>query len=301
MTDIIHSKRNNKRMKIRKVQLKSIRVKLDLQAASILYVIFCSIFLFSCEQEKKQSALSENIEASANNNSSIITSVCEQINVKYERKDYTEFSVFKLFGEDLIFEMILIHTQEKALLKFNDNFYSTHFNFTYETDKNTSISDIKVFNCDSNTQTLLLPLSTEELLTYQVIEIKNNTIPKNLGMLSYKTVDLEELFNANVSNKLEQTKEGYLFSIINNANNKQLVTYDKLSPLDNFKDVHQVFPKVETYLNIRSTPNVESSKIIGKAYPNDQLFVLGAIDEKWALIYFNNSFGYVDSDFIKKK
>ena len=276
-------------------------MKLNFQEASILCAIFFCIFLFGCKQEKKQSYLSEKIEVSANNNSSIIKSVCEQINVKYERKNYTEFSVFKLFGEDLIFEMILIDAQEKALLKINDNFYLTHFNFTYETDKSTSISDIKVFNCGNNIQTLLLPLSTEELLTYQVIEIKNNTIQKNLGMLSYETVDLDELFNANVSNKLEQTKEGYLFKIINNDNNKQLVIYDKLSPLDNFKDVNQVFPKVETYLNIRSAPNVENSKIIAKAYPNDKLFVLGHIDEKWALIYFNSSFGYVDRDFIRKK
>ncbi len=277
------------------------RLKLNFQEASILCGIFFSIFLFSCKQEKKQSYLSEKIEVSAKNNSPIIKSVCEQINVKYERKNYTKFSVFKLFGEDLIFEMILIDAQEKALLKINDNFYLTHFNFTYETDKSTSISDIKVFNCGNNIQTLLLPLSTEELLTYQVIEIKNNTIQENLGMLSYETVDLDEFFNANVSNKLERTKEGYLFKIINNDNNKELVIYDKLSPLDNFKDVNQVFPKVETYLSIRSAPNVENSKIIGKAYPNDKLFVLGDISQKWALIYFNNSFGYVDRGSIRKK
>lgn len=277
------------------------RVKLNFQDSSILCVIFFSICLFSFKQGKKQSYLNDKIEVSANNNSSIINSVCEQINVKYERKDYADFSVFKLFGEDLIFEMILIDTKEKAFLKINDHFYLTHFNYTYETDKNTSISDIKVFNCDNNIQTLLLPLSTEELLTYQIIEIKNNTIQKKLGMLSYETVDLNELFNANVSYKLEQAKEGYLFKIINNDNNKQLVIYDKLSPLDNFKDVDQVFPRVKTYLNVRSAPNIENSKIIGKAYPNDKLFVLDDIDEKWALIYFNSSFGYVDRDFIRKK
>lgn len=277
------------------------RLKLNFQDSNILCAIFFSIFLFGCKQGRKQNYLNEKIEVSANNNSSIINSVCVQMNIKYERKDYAEFSVFKLFGEDLIFEMILIDTQEKALLKINDHFYLTHFNFTYDTDKSTSISDIKVFNCGNNIQTLLLPLATEELLTYQVIEITNNTIQKNLGMLSYETVDLDELFNANVSNELEQTKEGYLFKIINNDNNKQLVIYDKLSPLDNFKDVNQVFPRVETYLNVRSAPNIKNSKIIGKAYPNDKLFVLDDIDQKWALIYFNRSFGYVDRDFIRKK
>ena len=276
-------------------------VKLKFQEASILCAIFLSTFLFSCKQEKKQSYLNEKTETSVNNNSSKIKTVCEQINIKYEEKNHAEFSVFKLFGEGLIFEMILIDAQEKALLKINDNFYLTHFNFTYETDKSTSISDIKAFNCGNNIQTLLLPLSTEELLTYQVIEIKNNTIHKNLGMLSYETANLDELFNSNVSNELEQTKEGYLFKIINNDNNKQLVIYDKLSPLDNFKNVNQVSPKVETYLNIRSAPNIENSKIIGKAYPNDKLFVLGEIDEKWALIYFNRSFGYVDRGFIEKE
>ncbi|WP_375238497.1 SH3 domain-containing protein [Aurantibacter sp.] len=273
------------------------RVTLNFQYYTILYVIFFSIVLFGCKKEKKQNHFNNKKNVSVSNNSSIINSVCEQININYERKDYAEFSVFKLFGEDLIFEMILIDTQEKALLKVNNHFYLTHLNFTYETDKKTSISDIKVFNCGNNIQTLLLPLSTEELLTYQVIEL-NNTTHKNLGMLSYENVDLGKLFNVNSSNKLEKNKDGYIFKIINNDTNKPLVIYDELSPLDNFKDVNQVYPKVETYLNIRSGPNIENSKVIGKAYPNDKLFVLSDINKKWVLIYFNNSFGYVYRGFL---
>jgi len=59
-----------------------------------------------------------------------------------------------------------------------------------------------------------------------------------------------------------------------------------------------VYPKVDTYLNIRSTPNSEGN-VIGKAYSTDALKVIEVLDN-WLKVSLNGKEGYVSSEYVKE-
>ncbi|WP_205692190.1 SH3 domain-containing protein, partial [Cellulophaga sp. Z1A5H] len=59
----------------------------------------------------------------------------------------------------------------------------------------------------------------------------------------------------------------------------------------------EVYAQVDTYLNIRSTPDSKGA-IVGKAYPKDGLKVLEIL-EAWVKIELNGKQGYVSKDFVR--
>ncbi|MBO0591454.1 SH3 domain-containing protein [Cellulophaga sp. E16_2] len=58
-----------------------------------------------------------------------------------------------------------------------------------------------------------------------------------------------------------------------------------------------VYAQVDTYLNVRSTPN-SNGAIIEKAYPKDELKILEIL-EAWVKIELNGKQGYVSKDFVR--
>lgn len=161
----------------------------------------------------------------------------------------------------------------RYLVSFDENLNILNeftLSFFYETETK---SFIKLFYLDEN-----LNIYTNY---YRNKEYEDGNIKETFSDLYKYTV----LYNGTISEKNStylSTKEG-LFK----KNKNSLLRVDSI-----------VYAQVETYLNMRSTPN-SSGDIIAKAYPKDALKVLEVLDG-WVKVELNGKQGYVSKDFVNQ-
>lgn len=178
----------------------------------------------------------------------------------------------------------------------------TSLYFTHEIERDDIKSyGIFLFKCDTDI-ILVLYCHSEELMIREFIKLSDNGTSESLGIYTYNE-DNEELEYSFSEDKftysLGEVKGKFVLisKVLKGETYKTLHIYDRLIP-NEAMPVKTVYPKVESYLNIRSLPNTESSQVIGKAYVNDKIFVLGDLGD-WSIIYSNGIYGYVSNEFIK--
>lgn len=262
-------------------------------------IIFVLFFSFTCKKEtKKNIEFRKKIETLPRIKVLPKGENCLEIEFNFEHKRSKGFSLVKFNVKQLKFELLLVDGSEKSFLRVNNNLNRTHFNFTYDTDKETSISEIKIFSCKENEFIILLPTATEELALYQMIKIDRKSKIEDLGLISYKTADLDSLFKTDVVGKIESIGDKYIYKLEEKTSGNEMLIYDEVN-IEHFNQEKKIRAKVDTYLNLRSSTDLKKSKIIAKVYPNDKMILLNDFGE-WSLVFSKNIYGYLSNDFIEK-
>lgn len=88
---------------------------------------------------------------------------------KIKIKDDSKSTIYKLNyqGKD---DVLLILENEKATLQINDKKILTDFNFTYDILLEDAINEIKMLSNKEGNIVLILPIATEEFLSYQLVK-----------------------------------------------------------------------------------------------------------------------------------
>lgn len=261
----------------------------------LMAIIF---FCFSCKKKIKEPIVSDQqMTTKAVLNKKGTKTNCLKNSVEYENFEKEGFSLIEFKGVNPKIELILINETEKSFLILNDKVSRTHFNFTYDTDKEQSLTGVRFFSCVKDELIILLPTATEELELYQMIKINTKNDIEDLGLISYEVMDPEKMFKSNNVEKLELVNNKYFYKIKEKKTGTDILVYNK-AVIDSFKEIKSFFPNVETYLNLRSKPSVKESRIISKLYPSDKISLLNNYGE-WSLVFSNHTYGYVSSDYVK--
>lgn len=148
-----------------------------------LSVIVLTVLMFSCQQ----SAVRDNNTASVSNELSVSETVIkvpvEQVEevltpVSFEKEVVSgdEISKVRIHNENLDAN-IYTFDEGYSFLKYKDSYFSLEFNFTYDTDFESAIDDIHLFESEKHLRHyLLLPSYTEEFSTYQVLYLENDMV-----------------------------------------------------------------------------------------------------------------------------
>ena len=273
-----------------------------------LILLSIALFMvFSCSNNKETKGNHKSIEPSHTNlvndipKNTTDSTLIKKISIKNEFDVFYNSIDFDISSnETSSIRHIIITTKnhEIKLATFFEHEYTyllwrdnppiiTEFYFTHRIEKD----DIILFKCQMD-YVMALSSYTEEFNIYELIKFSNNGIVESLGLYSYDTIKEGK----EVSYILGK-RDGKFILISKGINKEILNIYNDIIEGEDMP-IKEVFPKIETYLNIRSAPNTGASKIIGKVYISDKLFVLGDLGE-WSIIYFNGIYGYVNNEFIK--
>jgi hypothetical protein len=147
----------------------------------------------------------------------------------YDENKYKEvnFQVKKLNDNDNNTEMYTFHhyklvlnsETEKSEIIFNNNSYPISLNFTYDTDINDALRNIRIFENNKGNEIILIPsFGSNDEITYQVILLKNKVLYENV--ISYSL-----LSDSSGSKKIEiYEKKGYFNIKIGKVNVKAAFT-----------------------------------------------------------------------------
>ena len=270
-----------------------------------ILTIFLFVFaIFSCRQSDPKEARTNNVSVN---------------NIK---KDDSLHNFNEISEKECFNKIGCINGDENQVAKFDEfsiEVISKKFK-TYVTLKRGQ--NISTFNTDiildmgefyywaytstSKNHIYLLELDNYYSSTFFILMEKDNNL-YNLGDIS--------IDQPNAENGLR--KESFKFCLFNNKlvveafldlKSEKIkefeISSDKIAKINEevnniicFKLGNLVYPKVETYLNIRSAPN-SSGNIVGKAYPKDGLKIIAILDG-WLKVKLDDIEGYVSSDFVK--
>ena len=269
-------------------------------------LLFLLAFIFfsckknkSTEQEILNKQYTENNNPVKKGNAKLLNEVefCKQVSITIKVEKTEKGRVIKF--EDV--KLMTPLDQDNANLFWKDSEpYTTNYPYGHlDYEFNEEEKGFMFFKCNKEYSLLFLEVHTEEFPTFQ--KIKLNNINDKVTILGDFTISLD---NFEKINKVKQKEALFYVTNINNEdvlvskNDKGdiLGVYNKEIIAKTIKG-SIVYAQVETYLNIRSSPDANAS-IIGKAYPKDSLKVL-EIFENWVKIELNGKQGYVSSDFVK--
>ncbi|MCD8440813.1 SH3 domain-containing protein [Tenacibaculum finnmarkense] len=128
--------------------------------------------------------------------------------------------------------------------------------------------DVKGFNVIGETG------NSDELITFKIND--DYTISKYKGQRKNKVF----------FKKLKILNDGSFKEVRGNTNSYSVIKKGAI-----------VYAQVDTYLNMRSTPNATGT-IVGEIYPTDKLMVLEVL-ANWVKVSLNGTEGYVSSEFVK--
>ncbi|ADV48992.1 SH3 type 3 domain protein [Cellulophaga algicola DSM 14237] len=292
----------------------------------IIVLILC-ISLFSCK--KKAQAQNKNIETEINSSTKNLV-VTEQFSeIKYTPKvigQKDNLIIFNLAVIDNIPIVLYTYTYDYlAYLEINEKIVPFFDGYFMEYDKSSGTNVFKLLDGikllkKNNEYIIMFPIFSNEFTVFQLIGFDENASYKDYGEHTYDGETFEKIIGSpyeerifhlkmyeneprvyvNVGNKDLIFNEIYYKSPDNyiNLSIKQVDSLKKLKQSKNsFTIGSTVYAQVDTYLNVRSTPN-STGAIIEKAYPKDGLKVLEIL-EAWVKIELNGKQGYVSKDFVR--
>jgi hypothetical protein len=146
-----------------------------------------------------------------------------QSNLKFEELD-RKVEPISQNNETLEFKIVLkkfnlflnLHVEsESAILTLKDKDILTDFNFTYNTDLESALEEIKVLKpSSSNDIIVILPITTEEFLTFQLILFESQHNKFREGLFEINTHKFKNVRNYYLENKVELTQYNDSFEII---------------------------------------------------------------------------------------
>lgn len=129
----------------------------------------------------------------------------EELNRKIESiSQNVENLEFKIVLKDFNLFLDLHLETEYTTLTIKENDILTDFNFTYDTDLESSLEEIKILKASSgNDIIVILPTTTEEFLTFQLIlfESQQNTFRE--GLFEINTHEISNVRNFYLENNIE--------------------------------------------------------------------------------------------------
>lgn len=172
-------------------------------------------------------------------------------------------------------------------------------NFVYSKEVDQEDSGIMLFNCNSNYSILVLSVFTEEFPTYQLIKLEDSGDVLFLGDFTMSIDNFEKIYGEKeVSYFITTDKKGEILLHSKGSKGKLLGRYDEKVNNNPIETLEKTTPKVDTYLNIRSSKDLSTSEVVGMIPKGKEFFILNTFD-KWSLVYFEGVYGYVNNEFVR--
>ena len=168
----------------------------------IIILIFLTHVLYSCK----------NNHSEANQHSLQFEETSHKIESVSQTKEFLKFQII-LKGHSLLLN---INTEtESSILTANDKDIITDFNFTYDTDLDSALKNIKVLNSNANNDIIVvLPEATEEFLTFQLIKFETKQKVFKEGMFIIETHEYNNIRNFYLNHKIKLTQVKDSFEIL---------------------------------------------------------------------------------------
>ncbi len=129
----------------------------------------------------------------------------EELNRKIESiSQNVENLEFKIVLKDFNLFLDLHLETEYTTLTIKENDILTDFNFTYDTDLESSLEEIKILKASSgNDIIVILPTTTEEFLTFQLILFESQQSTFREGLFEINTHEISNVRNFYLENNIE--------------------------------------------------------------------------------------------------
>ncbi|MDE0537020.1 SH3 domain-containing protein, partial [Tenacibaculum sp. L6] len=146
---------------------------------------------------------------------------------------------------------------------------------------------------------LVLSVFTEEFPTYQLIKLEDSGDVLFLGDFTMSIDNFEKIYGEKeVSYFITTDKKGEILLHSKGSKGKLLGRYDEKVNNNPIETLEKTTPKVDTYLNIRSSKDLSTSEVVGMIPKGKEFFILNTFD-KWSLVYFEGVYGYVNNEFVR--
>lgn len=129
----------------------------------------------------------------------------EELNRKIESiSQNVENLEFKIVLKDFNLFLDLHLETEYTTLTIKENDILTDFNFTYDTDLESALEEIKILKASSgNDIIVILPTTTEEFLTFQLILFESQQSTFREGLFEINTHEISNVRNFYLENNIE--------------------------------------------------------------------------------------------------
>ena len=139
----------------------------------------------------------------------------EEINFNIELVNNNDENLeYKLISDGLDLKLDIDLETESCILTVKGKTVLTDFNYFYDTDLESAIAEIKVLkSSDGNAIVILLPTTTEEFLTFQLIEFESQSNTFKKGLFEINTHEYDNVRNFYLDNKIILTQVNDSFEI----------------------------------------------------------------------------------------